>query len=156
VCKVVCSVETFENTPAQVRIHTGEESLSCSRCTMSFTELSELKKHLEIHSAMIPYNSAKKPYICEKPCAKSGSLKTHLRDRTGEKPYGGTNCTKSFAYSSALQKPFSCPSCTESFFSSEGLRFHMRMHNQEKSEAGEESTAEVGLPGVKFFSCPDC
>jgi uncharacterized Zn-finger protein len=30
------------------------------------------------------------------------------------------------------------------------------MHTQEKSEAGEENTGEVGLPGVKFFSCPDC
>jgi hypothetical protein len=30
------------------------------------------------------------------------------------------------------------------------------MHNQEKSEAGEENTAEVGLPEVKFFSCLDC
>jgi len=32
----------------------------------------------------------------------------------------------------------------------------MRMHNQEKSEAGEENTAQVGLSGMKFFSCPDC
>jgi uncharacterized Zn-finger protein len=32
----------------------------------------------------------------------------------------------------------------------------MRNHNQEKSEAGEENTAQFGLPRMKFFSCPDC
>ncbi len=42
------------------------------------------------------------------------------------------------------------------FAKEKSLALHLRMHNQEKSEAGEENTAQVWLPGVKFFSCPDC
>jgi uncharacterized Zn-finger protein len=53
-------------------------------------------------------------------------------------------------------KFFSCPDCSRKFAEEKSLALHLRMHNREKSEAGEENTAQVGLPEVKFFSCPDC
>ena len=66
---------------------------SCSQCTISFSQRSNLKPHQRKHIGETPYQE--KPLIeCTKSFSQRGKLKIHLRTHTGEKPYQCTICTK--------------------------------------------------------------
>lgn len=89
------------NLMKHVRVHTSEKPYQCNKCNKSFTHSSTLKDHMNIHTKS-------KPYACPHPgCGKSftngSNLNRHIRIHTGEKPYKCEICRKSFSQSSNLK-----------------------------------------------------
>ena len=72
----------------------------CDVCEKRFTQASNLKRHMRIHTNERPYECD----VCEKAFRESGHLKTHMRIHTKEKPYECDVCDKAFRQSGHLKK----------------------------------------------------
>ncbi|KAA0703655.1 Histone-lysine N-methyltransferase PRDM9 [Triplophysa tibetana] len=79
-------------------IHRGEKLFHCTQCDKSFLRLSNLNKHKKIHTGEKPHHCSQ----CEKSFGRSSELTRHQRTHTGEKPYHCTHCGKSFSRSCTL------------------------------------------------------
>ena len=79
--------------------------------------------------------------VCGRNLARSTTLKIHLRQHSGDRPFKCPLCPKSFAQKSLLtshrrthsgERPYSCTLCQKTFAHSSALKTHTRTHTGER------------------------
>ena len=79
--------------------------------------------------------------VCDRQLARTSTLKIHLRQHSGDRPFKCDLCPKSFAQTSSLkshhrthsgERPYACSRCHKRFVHSSALKTHARTHTGER------------------------
>ncbi|XP_063801413.1 zinc finger protein 423 [Pseudophryne corroboree] len=109
----------------------------CQFCDKSFSRLSYLKRHEQIHSDKLPFKCT----YCSRLFKHKRSRDRHIKLHTGDKKYHCHECEAAFSRSDHLKihlkthsssKPFKCTVCKRGFSSTSSLQSHMQAHKKNK------------------------
>ncbi|KAL7992316.1 hypothetical protein Chor_016572 [Crotalus horridus] len=123
-------------------LHTGQCPYICPDCGKSFARRPSLCIHRKTHQVKQPssISSAYQCVLCGRHLANSGSLRNHMRQHTGERPYTCPYCPKSFRQQGNLrghlrlhtgERPYRCHFCGDAFPQHPELRRHLISHTGE-------------------------
>ena len=115
--------------------HFESNSAACVVCGKVISRVSNMKKHMKIHTNEIRLICQ----YCDKTFLEPGNLKTHLRKHTGEKPFHCLHCDQKFKYSVSLNKhhrkmhrgldQYVCKECNLIFTHATTLRAHKKSNS---------------------------
>ncbi|MEQ2170933.1 hypothetical protein GOODEAATRI_005435, partial [Goodea atripinnis] len=127
-----------------------EETFTCLLCAETFTQRSQLERHMTTHKSpmdqppLLSEGAANRKFKCSE-CGKAFKykhhLKEHLRIHSGEKPYECSNCKKRFSHSGSYSSHISSKKCI-------GLvSFNGRVRNGNNSKPGSSPNSTTSSPG---------
>ncbi|XP_033897072.3 zinc finger protein 423 isoform X2 [Acipenser ruthenus] len=131
----------------------------CQFCDKSFSRLSYLKRHEQIHSDKLPFKCT----YCSRLFKHKRSRDRHVKLHTGDKKYHCHECEAAFSRSDHLKihlkthsssKPFKCTVCKRGFSSTSSLQSHMQAHKKNKEHV-ERAEKDVNMKD-DFFMCDYC
>lgn len=79
--------------------------------------------------------------VCGQVLARHSTLKIHMRQHSGDRPFKCSSCSRTFTQRSLLDshlrthsgvRPYSCPRCRKTFVHSSALKTHKRRHTGER------------------------
>ncbi|XP_018582161.1 zinc finger protein 423 isoform X1 [Scleropages formosus] len=138
---------------------TGEEEggaglpYPCQFCDKSFSRLSYLKRHEQIHSDKLPFKCT----FCSRLFKHKRSRDRHVKLHTGDKKYSCQECEAAFSRSDHLKihlkthsssKPFKCSVCKRGFSSTSSLQSHMQAHRKNKEHLASRTDKSSGKSGA--------
>ncbi len=121
----------------QKYINSYEKVHQCDMCKKTFSQQSNLCKHVLIHYGLRPYGCD----ICGKRFTQQANLIKHKRIHTGDKPFVCKVCGRGFSQKANLkkhaqlhtgEKHFRCDFCEKAFAQLVNLDRHRRTHTGEK------------------------
>ncbi|XP_066569569.1 zinc finger protein 423 [Amia ocellicauda] len=131
----------------------------CQFCDKSFSRLSYLKRHEQIHSDKLPFKCT----YCSRLFKHKRSRDRHVKLHTGDKKYHCHECEAAFSRSDHLKihlkthsssKPFKCTVCKRGFSSTSSLQSHMQAHKKNKEHVAR-AEKEVGKKD-DLYMCDYC
>ncbi|XP_059421058.1 zinc finger protein 423-like isoform X2 [Carassius carassius] len=153
---------------------TGEEEggsglpYPCQFCDKSFSRLSYLKRHEQIHSDKLPFKCT----FCSRLFKHKRSRDRHVKLHTGDKKYSCQECEAAFSRSDHLKihlkthsssKPFKCSICKRGFSSTSSLQSHMQAHRKNKEHLAKKdqgkrdgSNSDVADQDQDLYMCDYC
>ncbi|XP_064191553.1 zinc finger protein 423 isoform X2 [Anguilla rostrata] len=140
----------------------------CQFCDKSFSRLSYLKRHEQIHSDKLPFRCT----FCSRLFKHKRSRDRHVKLHTGDKKYSCQECEAAFSRSDHLKihlkthsssKPFKCSVCKRGFSSTSSLQSHMQAHRKNREHVAssraerEQGRREGGAdPDQDLYMCDYC
>ncbi|XP_013883935.1 zinc finger protein 423 [Austrofundulus limnaeus] len=125
----------------------------CQFCDKSFSRLSYLKRHEQIHSDKLPFRCT----FCSRLFKHKRSRDRHVKLHTGDKKYSCQECEAAFSRSDHLKihlkthsssKPFKCSVCKRGFSSTSSLQSHMQAHRKNREHLALRNEKDGGKKGV--------